>query len=152
MPDPIRKWLLAGDPAIRWEVLRTPREQRRIAKEGWGAQLLQLQDPDGRWAHGIYTPKWTSTTYTLLLLRSLGLEPCNPQAIRACRILLDTGFWSDRGINYYPRWQKRSETCISSMVLAVLSWFALDDPRVDQLARHVIEQQMPDGGWLRIAC
>jgi hypothetical protein len=147
MSDPIRNWLLAGDPAIRWQVLRTPREQRRIAKEGWGAQLLQLQDPDGRWARGIYTPKWTSTTYTLLLLRSLGLAPGNPQALRACRILLDTGFWSDGGINYYPRRYPRSEACMSSMVLAALSWFGLDDPRVDQLARHVIEQQMLDGGW-----
>jgi len=152
MDHSIRNWLLEGDPAIRWQVLRTPREQRRIAKEGWGAQLLQLQDPDGRWARGIYTPKWTSTTYTLLLLRSLGLAPGNPQAIRACQILLDTGFWRDGGINFYPRRYTRSESCISSMVLAVLSWFALDDPRVDQLAQHVIEQQMPDGGWLRIAC
>ncbi|SPE30775.1 conserved hypothetical protein [Candidatus Sulfopaludibacter sp. SbA6] len=147
MTDPILEWLLGGDPAIRWQVLRDPREQRRVANEGWGAQLLQLQDPDGRWARGIYTPKWTSTTYTLVLLRSLGLEPGYPQAIRACRILLDAGFWHDGGINFYPRWQKRSETCISSMVLAVLCWFGLDDPRVDQLAQHVLEQEMPDGGW-----
>src|ERR1017187_3159428 len=79
MEDSIRTWLLAGDPAIRWQVLRDPREQRRIAKEGWGAQFLQHQDPDGRWAHGIYNPKWTSTTYTLVLLRSLGLEPAHPR-------------------------------------------------------------------------
>src|ERR1017187_4644066 len=139
MEDSIRTWLLAGDPAIRWQVLRDPREQRRIAKEGWGAQFLQHQDPDGRWAHGIYNPKWTSTTYTLVLLRSLGLEPAHPQAIHAWRILLDTGFWRDSGINFYPRRYERSETCISSMVLAVLTWFGLDDPRVDQLAQHVVE-------------
>jgi hypothetical protein len=33
------------------------------------------------------------------------------------------------------------------MTLAVLGWFGLDDPRVDRLAEHVAEQQMPDGGW-----
>ena len=33
------------------------------------------------------------------------------------------------------------------MVLAVFCWFGMDDPRVDQLAEHVIAQQMPDGGW-----
>ena len=130
MPDSNLNWLLAGDPAIRWQVLRTAREQRRIAKEGWGAKLLELQDPDGRWAHGIYNPKWTSTTYTLVLLRSLGLAPGNRQAIRGCRILLDSGFWRDGGINFYPRRYHRSETCTSSMVLAVLSWFGLDDPRL----------------------
>ena len=152
----VLEWLLEGDPAIRWQAVRdlqgaaertVRREQRRVAREGWGARLLERQDADGRWAGGIYTPKWTSTTYTMLLLRSLGLPPGEPQAMRACRVLLDTGFWQDDGINFYPRRYPRSETCISSMVLAVLSWFGLDDPRMDQLAAHVAAQQMADGGW-----
>ncbi len=156
MSDAVIEWLLAADPAIRWQALRdlhgeaepaVRREQGRVAIEGWGARLLELQDADGRWASGIYTPKWTSTTYTMLLLRSFGLPPGNPGALRACRVLLDTGFWRDGGINFYPRRYQRSETCISSMVLAVLSWFGFDDPRVDQLAAHVAAQQMADGGW-----
>jgi len=40
------------------------REQRKVGTEGWGSRLLALQDADGRWAGGVYTPKWTSTTYT----------------------------------------------------------------------------------------
>jgi hypothetical protein len=156
MADPVLDWLLEGDPAIRWQALRdlkgaaestVRREQRRVAKEGWGTRLLELQDPDGRWAQGIYTPKWTSTTYTLVLLRSLGLSGGNGQAVRGCRALLDTGFWEDGGINFYPRKYPRSETCVSSMVLAVCSWFHLEDARVDLLADHVIAQQMADGGW-----
>ncbi len=154
--DPVVLWLMEGDPAIRWPTLRdlncaapetVRREQRRVATEGWGARLLELQDPDGRWAGGIYTPKWTSTTYTMQLLRSFGLEPGNNQAVRACGALLDAGCWSDGGINFYPRQHRRSATCISSMVLSLVSWFAVDDPRVDQLAHHVMEQQMEDGGW-----
>jgi hypothetical protein len=147
---------LEGDPAIRWQALRdlrgapertVHREQLRVAAQGWGLRLLKLQNHDGRWAGGVYNPKWTSTTYTMLLLRSLGLAPRHPQARRACQVLLDTGFWRDGGINFYPRWQKRSETCISSMVLALACWFQCDDPRVDRLADHVIAQQMTDGGW-----
>lgn len=154
--DPVLEWLLEGDPSIRWQALRdlagaketaVKREQGRIAKEGWGARLLALQDPDGRWAGGIYTPKWTSTTYTTVLLRSLGLAPGHPRALRACKLLLDTGFWNDGGINFFPRWYKRSEMCISGMVLALLCWFGFDDPRVDQLAEHVVGRQMADGGW-----
>ena len=108
--DPVLKWLLEGDPAIRWQALRdlkgaaertVRREQRRVAEEGWGARLLSLQDADGRWAGGIYTPKWTSTTYTMVLLRSLGLAPGHPQAMRACLVLLDAGFWDDGGINFW---------------------------------------------------
>ncbi len=158
MPDDksVVQWLLEGDPSIRWQALRDlkcaaeatwRREQRRIPKEGWGARLLAIQDPDGRWANGIYTPKWTSTTYTMVLLRSLGLAARHPRALHACRVLLDTGFYSDGGINYWTRSWKRSETCVSSMILAVLCWFGLEDPRVNVLAEHVIARQMPDGGW-----
>jgi len=154
--DGVLAWLMEGDPAIRWQAMRDLkgaaertawREQRRVAAEGWGARLLGLQDADGRWAGGVYTPKWTSTTYSLLLLRSFGLAAGHPQALRACGMLLDAGFWRDGGINFYPRWANRSETCISSMVLALAGWFGVDEARVDQLADHVMAQQMADGGW-----
>jgi hypothetical protein len=154
--DRVIEWLLAGDAAIRFQTLRDlagsserawKREQRCVASTGWGARLLALQDADGRWGGGIYTPKWTSTTYTLLLLRDLGLAPGNAQALRACRLLLDEGFWSDGGINFYPRWAKCSETCITAMALAVSRWFGLDDPRIALLAEHLLAAQMPDGGW-----
>lgn len=154
--DRVIRWLLKGDSAIRWQVLRdlddaaerkARREQQRIGEEGWGARLLAQQDPDGRWAGGIYTPKWTSTTYTMVLLRSFGLPAKHPQAMRGCQVLLDAGFWKDGGINFWPRYHTRSETCVSSMVLAVTCWFGFDDARVDRLAEHVVGQQMADGGW-----
>ena len=81
-------WLLEGDAAIRWQTLRdlveapersVERERRKVASEGWGARMLALQGADGRWASGqssdggLYSPKWTSTTYSLLLLRDFGL-------------------------------------------------------------------------------
>jgi hypothetical protein len=154
--DSVLSWFLDGDPAIRWQAMRdlkgaaertVRREQLRVAEGGWGARLLKLQDADGRWAGGVYTPKWTSTTYTLLLLRACGLPARHPQAVRGCRVLLDTGFWTDGGINFYPGWHKRSETCISSMVLALACWFGLDEERVDRLADNVMGLQMADGGW-----
>lgn len=46
------KWLLDSDPAIRWQVMRDlsgedPKrvavERSRVAREGWGAQLLARQ-------------------------------------------------------------------------------------------------------------
>ncbi|MGF1597273.1 MAG: hypothetical protein ACFCVK_10135 [Acidimicrobiales bacterium] len=80
----------AGDPSVRWQVMRDllgrPEDQvaverARVATEGWGAQLLAAQDPDGGWAGALYSPKWTSTTYTLLLLQRLGLEQGYPRAL-----------------------------------------------------------------------
>jgi hypothetical protein len=51
-------WLLDSDPSIRWQVMRDliaesdatiARERSRVATEGWGACLLDLQGSDGHW-------------------------------------------------------------------------------------------------------
>jgi hypothetical protein len=154
------RWLLEGDPAIRWQTLRdvvgaspgaVERERRAIAREGWGARLLAKQDAEGTWSRGrspdggMYTPKWTSTTYTMLLLRDLGLVADNRQAQRSCGLLLDRGLRDDGGINYGQR--ERSETCITGMVLSILAHFEYDDPRVDRIRQHLLQAQMSDGGW-----
>jgi hypothetical protein len=151
----IFEWLLEGDPAIRWQVqrdlLQTPQstiqaERARVSTEGWGARLLALQDPDGKWGGGLYTHKWTSTTYTLLLLRRLGLAPDNPQAAQGCLILMDKGIYTDGGINF-SKYMSHSETCISGMVLSILAYFQTPDERVHTLTDYCLNQQMPDGGW-----
>ncbi len=154
------RWLLGGDPAIRWQTLQdlacapdraVERERQKVAREGWGARLLARQDPSGTWAGGrssdggLYSPKWISTTYTMLLLRDLGLPAANRQARRACRHLLEGGLQRDGGINY--GWRGRSETCITGMILSILSHFEHEDDRLDALADHLLERQMPDGGW-----
>jgi hypothetical protein len=126
-----------------------------VAREGWGARLLAKQDPDGRWAGGqssdggLYSPKWISTTYTMLLLRDFGLPASNRKARKACTLLLDHGLERDGGINYgmWGKWWGRSETCITGMVLSILSYFEYDDDRLDTIADHLLEQQMADGGW-----
>lgn len=156
MNTEIIPWLLEGDPSIRWQVQRdlldrSPRtyeaERRKIAREGWGARLLALQDPDGRWGGGLYGPKWISTTYTMLTLRLLGLPQNNPQARQACKIFIDQGFYTDGGINFFSYSLKYSETCITSMILALLVYFRSPDERVHDVASYVVGQQMPDGGW-----
>jgi hypothetical protein len=51
-------------------------------------------------------------------------------------VLLDSGFWTDGGINFYERRTERSETCISGM--ALVCWFQLEDGRFDRLAEHLL--------------
>lgn len=156
--DKVIQWLLDGDPAIRWQVFRdlvsVPKstvesERRKTTREGWGARLLARQDPAGTWAGGLYSPKWTSATYTLLTLRDFGLPQTNRQARKACRLLLDEGFQPDGGVNYgtWAQWTRRSETCVTGMVLSILSYFGYDDDRLETLTDHLLERQMPDGGW-----
>src|SRR5262249_47381638 len=47
----------------------------------------------------------------------------------------------------WGKWTGRSETCVTGMVLSILSYFEYQDPRLDTIAGHLLEQQMPDGGW-----
>jgi hypothetical protein len=148
-------WLLEGDPAIRWQVLQdlldaSPEEvsveRCRLEKEGWTADMLARQDPDGKWGGGIYSPKWISTTYTLLLLRDCGLPGGNPRARRGCRLLLDTSLYSDGGLNIHKA-GTYSETCVTGMGLSLAAYFKIEDERPHVLAAHLLGQQLADGGW-----
>src|SRR4051812_21800153 len=58
-------WLCDSDPALRWQVERDlaaeppqvwEATRARIATEGFGARLLEIQDPDGQWAGGAFFP------------------------------------------------------------------------------------------------
>src|SRR5437762_11966130 len=79
------EWLLDSDPSIRWQVMRdliaesdatVARERLRVAAEGWGARLLDLQGSDGHWGGAAFVPRaWISTNDTLQLLRDLGVGP-----------------------------------------------------------------------------
>lgn len=153
--DPGIVWLLEGDPAIRWQVRRdvlgqaasqVGRERARVAREGWGAQLLELQTAGGVWA-GLYSPKWTSATYTLLLLKAFGLSGENRAAGSGAKILLDKGLYQDNGINFWAPKRICSETCVTGMILGIASRFAQGDERLDRMAEHLLGEQMPDGGW-----
>jgi hypothetical protein len=148
-------WLLAGDVAIRWQVMRDllgkPRRQweavrARVAEQGWGARLLRHQDSEGRWTARFYGHKWISTTYSLLLLRRLGLPPGEPRARRSCLLMLDEGLGADGGINPTAS-QDRSETCVTGFMLGLLAWFSVTDPRRELLVDYLLREQMADGGW-----
>jgi hypothetical protein len=61
-------------------------------------------------------------------------------------LLLDEGFYADGGINYF-RSLKHSETCVTGMVLSILTYFNKQDERKAGLVEHLLDQQMADGGW-----
>jgi hypothetical protein len=108
--------------------------------------LLRRQESSGQWGGGIYTPKWTSTTYTLVLLHSIGLPPQHPQALAGCRLLLDKGAYADGGFNCWGSF-KHSEPCVTGMVLAAAAYFQLKDDRLHRFAEYLLGRQMKDGGW-----
>jgi len=148
-------WLLSGDPSIRWQVLRdlvgasphdVEAERQRVAAEGWGARLLAAQDADGRWSQALYSPKWTSTTYTLLLLHWLGLPSGHPQALAGCRQVWDGARFYDGGLTL-AKSIREPETCVTAILVLLASAFGHDDDRVEGTVRWLLDQQLDDGGW-----
>ena len=49
---------------------------------------MDLQQENGSWSNALYSPKWTSTFYTLLLLMRFGAAN-NKNTEKACNLLLD---------------------------------------------------------------
>ncbi|MGH2475352.1 MAG: hypothetical protein ACRDIL_08790 [Candidatus Limnocylindrales bacterium] len=126
-------WLLGGDPAIRWQVLRdltgaspdaTVAERGRVEHEGWGARLLALEDADGTWAGGACFPAdyrggeagqpWTATMHTLQTLQILGLDPASVAARRAISLIAEHGRWEHDGQRYFDG---EVEPCINGRTI-----------------------------------
>jgi hypothetical protein len=81
-----------------------------------------------------------------LLLKNFGLNPNNHQAQKGSLILLNKGFYQDGGINFFGS-LKHSETCVTGMILSLLSYFKINDTRIIKLAEFLLNQQLKDGGW-----
>lgn len=150
----VMEWLLDSDPSIRWQVMRdllgepddvVAAERSRVASEGWGARLLDLQAPDGQWGGGPYVcPGWISTTDTLLLLRDLGLDPTSERAQRAIGLVCDTITSWGPEFDDVPFFEGEVEPCINGRVLASGAYFGAPS---DRLLERLLGEQLEDGGW-----
>ncbi len=151
-------WLLDADPAIRWQVLRdlmhepadvVAAERARVATEGWGAQLLALQTPDGLWAGNAFSQDRTDTFHVMELLRRLGLDPESDQARRAVGLVRERVTWGD-GAWWNPPWKDQGffegevEPCINGNVVSTGSYFGVD---MAPLVERLLGEQLADGGW-----
>lgn len=158
-PEPTRgtreevvAWLLEGDVAIQYQVHRDllgrerPDLQRRIAREGWGAQYLAARNADGSWGLGLYQPKWTCTHYTLLDLASFGLSPDTPGIREEIERCAQEELGSDGGIN--PAGSvAQSDVCINGMFLTYACHFGVPEERLATVVDFVLAQTMDDGGF-----
>jgi hypothetical protein len=150
-------WLLDADPAIRWQVLRdlagapedaVATERARVATEGWGARLLALQEPDGRWAGRAWSRDWTDTFHVLELLRRFGLDPASAEARRAIGRVREGVVWRDP--DFETPWAENRffdgevEPCINGNVVATGAYFGVD---MAPLVERLLGEQLVDGGW-----
>jgi hypothetical protein len=153
-------WLLEGDPAIRWQVLRdltngpakdVAAERARVEHEGWGASLLALEDPDGLWDGGACFPAsytggkpgqpWTATMHTLQTLQLLGLDPASGSARKAIGLVAENGRWEHAGQRYFDG---EVEPCINGRTIETGAYFGVD---VEALVERILIERLADGGW-----
>jgi len=150
--DTLIDWLLDADPSIRWQVMRdltdTPAEvvaaeRSRVASEGWGARLLELQRPDGQWGDGVADPFWWTNMYTLVFLRDLGIDPASARVRAAIDLVRDTVTWGPEW-GHSPFFEGEVEPCINGRVVALGAYFGV---RSDRLVDRLLGEQLADGGW-----
>ena len=155
-------WLLDGDPAIRWQVLRdlsdapadiVAAERARVATEGWVARLLALQGEDGQWAGGACFPAegwqhddpqgqpWTSTLPTLELLVQFGVDPSTERVQQAVERVRDGCRWEHDG---QPFFDGEVEPCINGRTVTLGVYFGQD---VHGIVARLLGEQLEDGGW-----
>lgn len=148
-------WLLAGDVSVQYLVhlylLRPDSSalsalRQRMETEGYAAQLLSCRNPDGHWGSYYYQPKWTSTHYTLLELKTLRLSP----DVQACREMAERTLADcmlATGEMNLSRYEQKSDLGVNGMVLNYAAYFAMENPRVPRLLSHILEHQKADGGF-----
>jgi hypothetical protein len=144
-------WLLDSDPAISWQAMRdltdaSPAalgaERARVPREGLGAEILASQGGDGSW-HRTDAPDWLPTLYTMLLLRSTGIDRAEP-AVKSATARLGEGFRWHEEFGAKPFFEGEVEPCINGGALAVGAYFGHP---TESLARRLVADQLDDGGW-----
>jgi hypothetical protein len=148
-------WLMEGDPAIRWQTMRSllgapeaesQAERQRTLTTGWGAQLLALQDANGGWGGGTYSPKWISTTYTLLNLCNIGIPPDCAAGQRGAELVVGKMLGETCDADFYKRLEG-CDQCITGMMLRFGVYFGIDANRIEAMAESLTLGMMADGAW-----
>lgn len=147
----VLKWLLNSDPAICWQVMRDltdeapdtiAYERSRVGTEGWGARLLALQAPTGKWGGPNENPGLLITFNTLVVLMKLGLDPAGKQARKMIHRVDRHLRFKWHGIRRF--FDGETEPCINGRILALGAYFKRPN---DALAEQLLRQQLDDGGW-----
>lgn len=150
--DHLIKWLLSGDVSIQYQVYRdllnSDKKQLRdrISKEGWGARLLKKRNKEGYWGRGFYQPKWTSSHYTILDLKNLGISPNNKYIKQSLSLIISSLKAADGGI-YPTGTTQSSDVCINGMFLNYACYFQMNEDKLKSIVDFLLNEHMDDGGF-----
>jgi len=118
------EWLLDSDPAIRWQVMG---DLVDAPEEDVAAECGRVATAAAEWWHslpparqGTLFPEWTSTAWSLMLLRSFGLEPVSAIERHGVRRVREHCRWEHDG---EPFFAGEVEPCINGKVVAIGAYF-----------------------------
>ena len=152
------QWLLESDPSVRWQVMRdltgqptavVAAERARVATEGFGASLLDLQTDDGYWNGEAYGQNGDrrSVMWTLQSLRRLGIDPDAAPVRTAIERVREGVRFDDFEPEIPPFFSGEVEACINGGVLAASAYFGVLGDGADRIIGRLLEEQLDDGGW-----
>ncbi|MGB7125195.1 MAG: hypothetical protein WBE40_10150 [Thermoplasmata archaeon] len=156
----VMDWLLSGSqPSLRYRTLtelegRPERDadvraaQREIPRVGWAAEILSERSPEGWWVHdaGLYTPKYVSTHWRMLMLSDLGLTRTWGPVAGSCDLWMDRFAARDGALGSSSKGTPHH--CLAGNLARALIHFGYgDDPRVRRTLEWLVRSADPKGGW-----
>jgi hypothetical protein len=158
MPEPaFPDWLLAASsPSIRYLTLRrlldlpesdkTVQQARQAMQaEGPIPSILAQQSPAGSWIgeKSYYTPKFTSTHWSMLLLAELAADPADPRLPRGARFMLDA---KEKSVLHWINHDTHGMSCFWGNLLRYVVHSGLqDDPRLERALVSLTQEV--ESGW-----
>ncbi|MFZ1022636.1 MAG: prenyltransferase/squalene oxidase repeat-containing protein [Thermoplasmata archaeon] len=152
--------LKESDPSVQYRVLRNlldrPEDdpevqaaQKRIGSTGWVAEIMRTQQAGGQWdtagttARDLYTPKYISTNWRLLVLSDLGVSRTLPGIEPGVRLFLNRFSTEEDSLG-----GKDSELCFTGNAVRLLVRLGFEEePLVRRSIDWLVKTQLADGGW-----
>lgn len=139
------EWLKQGDICINYLVSRYLEEKKVVQRnKGYIKTYLQKYDKETKmWGKGLYSPKWISSTYTLLDLVNLeaAIDPRMVEAYEVLRAKLVKIYTLN------PADKRTLDLCIVGMLIKIGSYLKVDIETHKELIDFVIYTVNEDGAW-----
>jgi hypothetical protein len=158
MPDTtLIDWLLqASTPSLRYQTLRrlldlpetdpsVLQARQSMQTEGPIPAILEHQGETGSWKgeRSFYTPKYTSTHWSMLLLVELDADPADPPLQRGARFMLDA---KDKHRFRWINSDAPGLSCLWGNMLRYIVYSGLqDDPRLEKVIASLTRE--PQTSW-----
>ena len=138
-------FLLSGDDVTTYLTKKyLLNQEANHHDQGYIARYLSLMDEKtNRFGHGVYSPKWISTHYTIQELKYMEVSFDNPYYQRGLETLLAYE-WVNKGMYSQKRHQ---DMCIVGMLVCFLSYGKSRSEKLIEMIDYILSHQFLDGGW-----